>query len=344
MISEDNHTKFIWKKLLFGSFFFLVLGCQPKGPAPIKLTGRAQGTTFSITYFGSMDLTSQVDSILQAIDQSMSNYRRGSLIDAFNSSDSGAWIDADFAKVFQESKRVYELTDGLFDPSIYPLVKAWGFGPASKDQIDTLMLDSMRTLVGLDRMQLDHAVADSLWLAKDLGQSLDFNGIAQGYTVDVLCQLLDRYGISQYLVELGGELRAKGKKPGNLPWKVGVDRPLPGERKGLFGTVALAGRSLATSGNYRKFYESNGTYLSHTIDAKSGRPVQSGLVSVTVMARDCMFADAMATSFMIMGKEEVLIFLADHPELDLEVLLMWKEGDEVQFEMTPGMDAVFQAS
>ncbi len=266
--------------------------------------GLTQGTTYSVVYqSGLFTATERIDReieyMLLEIDSSLSIYNRLSLISAINRNEN-VIADEMFADVFEISGKVYEMTDGLFDITVGPLVKAWGFGPDAIKKFDSTRVDSLLEFVGFDKVRL----VDGKIVKADERVMIDVNAVAQGYSVDVICRLLDDNNIKTYLVEIGGEVRAKGRR-GERPWRVGLDRPAdnnnsPGED--LFAVVELEDRSLATSGNYRKFYiDESGLKYSHTINPKTGVPARNTLLSATITAPDCAMADAIATACMVAG-------------------------------------------
>jgi thiamine biosynthesis lipoprotein len=193
-------------------------------------------------------------------------------------------------------------------------VKAWGFGPDSHKNFSESKRDSLLKLIGMEKVDIRNGEV----VKSDPRMSLDFNAIAQGYSVDVICRYFDRLGIKNYLVEIGGEVRVKGDKNGKL-WRIGIDRPvdnnmMPGND--LEAVIGLKNRSLATSGNYRKFYVENGIKYSHTIDPKTGYPAKNQLLSASILAADCASADGIATACMVMGKDKTIEFLGLHPEFE----------------------------
>lgn len=300
-------------------------GCRNK-PNLIKIEGEAQGTTWHVSYLSTdpVNHTASIDSLLRKIDSSMSTYLPMSLISKINNNDSTVILDEYFIDVFNKSMEVSEKTNGLFDITIGSLVNAWGFGFSKKENVDQAMIDSLRQFVGYKMLRLIENK-----IIKEMPQiKLDFNAIAQGYSVDVLAAFLESEGIHDYLVEIGGELKAKGKKY-NENWKVGIEQPNDHatERK-LEAIIALNNRALATSGNYRKFYEEEGQKFSHIIDPGTGYPAKQNLLSATVLADDGITADAYATAFMIMGLENSKIFLAKHQDLKLEVFFIYSEKAE----------------
>ena len=278
------------------------------------LDGFAQGTTYHIIYKqpyslgfflnrNMHDYQEEIDSLLKEFDKSLSVYLPESVISRINYNDKDVKVDSLFSKVFYKAKSVNELSDGAFDITVGPLVNAWGFGTELRLKIDSALIDSLIQFVGMDKVQIEKKRV----VKSDPGVILDVNAIAQGYSVDIVADFLSKKGIHNYLVEIGGEISAAGIKKKRTPWKVGVDKPydyniMPGQD--LQVILTLEDISMATSGNYRKFFEENGVKYSHSIDPKTGYPVRHNLLSVTVTAPDCMSADAFATAFMIMGLEK----------------------------------------
>ena len=223
------------------------------------------------------------------------------------------------------SVEVAEKTNGLFDITVAPVINAWGFGFTKKASVDSVMIDSLLDLVGYKMVRLEGKK-----LVKEKPQSmLDFNAIAPGYTVDILAAYLESKGITNYLVELGGEVKAKGKKNNDNDWTVGIDQPneISTDGRPLKAIIKLKDKALATSGNYRKFYVEDGQKRAHIIDPHTGYPAKHNLLSATVLAGDCATADAYATAFMVMGLEKAKQFLAAHPELQLEVFFIYDENN-----------------
>ncbi len=217
------------------------------------------------------------------------------------------------------------MTGGAFDVTVGPLVKAWGFGPDSKRNVSPEIRDSLLQLVGMHRIDIRNGEV----LKTDDRIQLDFNAIAQGYSVDVISWYFDGLKIRNYLVEIGGEVRVRGTRNGE-EWKIGIDRPdennfMPGSD--LQAIIRLRDRSLATSGNYRKFYVEDGVKYSHTIDPRTGLPARNTLLSATIVAGDCATADGIATACMVMGREKCLEFLQKHPEFDAFLVFSDEKGN-----------------
>ncbi len=294
-----------------------------------RFTGFTQGTTYSIIYDGMSGLPvekirSEVESILHQIDMSLSVYNDSSVITRINRNETAVG-DTFFSEVFRRSQKISELTDGAFDITVMPLVRAWGFGPDEHKNFDKSKLDSLLSLVGYRKVEM----TGNRLVKSDPGITLDVNAIAQGYTVDVLYKRFDALGLKNYLIEVGGEVRGRGKKGNNL-WKIGIDRPadsnmLPGAT--LQAIVELKDKALATSGNYRKFYVEDGVKYSHTIDPKTGYPSKNRLLSVSIIASDCTTADAIATACMVMGPEWSIEFINSNPGLEGYLIYSEDNGD-----------------
>jgi thiamine biosynthesis lipoprotein len=282
-----------------------VISCTKSPPKFTTLQGNAQGTTFRIVYQDSLsrDLSAEVQGIFKDIDQSMSLWVDNSIITKVNEGDKMVVLDDAFIRVFNASQRISKTTDGAFDITVAPLVKAWGFSfkkdlpPPTGTQIDSLKL-----LIGYKQVNIENKK-----LIRQMGNiSVDFNAIAQGYSVDAVAEFLESKDIENYMIEIGGEVRANGINSRNETWNIGIDKPIEsGERK-LQAVVSLKNKSLATSGSYRKFVERDGKKYSHTIDPKTGYPVTHNLLSASVLADNCTDADGYATACMVLGTEKSL--------------------------------------
>lgn len=310
-----------------------------KEPAYIENTGRAQGSTYQIKYLSpnGLDFEDDIVGLLQEIDLSMSTYIPNSLISQINKGDTTVKVDSAFEEVLKRSLEIAKETDGQFDPTIGPLVRFWGFGfDKVKTDINPDTISSLKSSTGYASIDFkNHTVR----IPK--GFNIDFNAIAQGYTVDYLARFLEKENVEHYMVEVGGEVRAKGLNDKNDYWKIGVDKPQeqidPNVRFQFI--LTLKNRALATSGNYRKFWvdEETGIRYSHTIDPNSGYPARNRLLSVSLLADSTMDADAYATACMVKGIEGCKELLDQHPEL--EGYLVFDSGNnEWGTYITPGFD------
>ena len=283
-----------------------------------KLVGQAFGTEFHITYYDTeqRDLAKQVDSLFYLINKSLSTYIPTSDISKINKGDTSIFVDAYFKEVFQKSKKVYNETNGIFDPTIDALVNAWGFGPQSPlVSPDSLKIKELLTLVGFDKVQLTNGKI----IKTNNSIYLGFNAIAKGYAVDVVARFLESKNIMNYLVEIGGEIRARGNnQTKKVPWKMGIEEPNFDGTRSLKKIIELKDEAIATSGNYRKFKidSISGKKYAHILNTKTGYPSQNSLLSVSVIAKlDCADVDAYATALMAMPLEDAKKFLDKHQEL-----------------------------
>ena len=300
------------------------------------IQGEAQGSTYSIKYISTEEkvIKNQVDSLLTAFDLSLSTYRPDSKISKINSGDSTVVVDDFFTETFQLSSQIYKETNGLFDPTIGVLVNAYGFGPNKKHQdLSQKQIDSLLQFVGFDKIALN----SNKTISKKHNQTfIDFNAIAQGYSVDVVVNYLKSKGIENAIVEIGGELFALGKNTiDNKNWVVGIDDPLqkPEERT-LISKVNLENLGMATSGNYRKVMidEKTGKKFVHIINPKTGLAQKNSVLSATVLSKSSGLSDGYATAFMLMTLEESKLFLQKHPEL--YVMLLYSDSDNKMQQFT----------
>jgi thiamine biosynthesis lipoprotein len=301
-------------------------GAGQSQPSEWKLNGYAQGTTYSIIYFKDKEVVkgAQIDSLLDDIDQSMSLYKDGSLINKFNGAVSGVQMDQHFRKVIKKSLDVYKASGGLFDVTVEPLVQAWGFGAHKVDSLPTPSeIRGIMKFVGSDKIYL----RGNYLYKRDKRVKIDLNGIAQGYSVDVLADFLESRGIGNYMVELGGEIRVKGHKlPGMQKFTLGIQAPGNGFNEDLMQKVIeLDSGGLTTSGNYRKFYMSKHNRVSHLINPKTGYSLQNEMISATVWARNAITADGYDNVFMAMGVKKSLAFVKHHP--GIEIYLIYQKAD-----------------
>lgn len=270
---------------------------------PIQLSGTTMGPIpYSIKY---MDIEArnfqvEIDSLLDAFNNSLSTYIPSSEISRFNSEDQFKFETEFFYPVLKASKEVFENSEGAFDPTIGPLVNAWGFGPNKKTQMDSSAVDSLLQIVDFKKVIFDESQAK-----KQKGMSLDFSAIAKGNGIDVVANYLELKGPKDYMVEIGGEVTCKGNSPNDTLWVIGIQKPaMEGGLGGLFAKVWLENRSLATSGNYRNYYLEDGKIIAHTISPFTGYSISHNLLSASVFADNCTLADGYATACMVLGFEE----------------------------------------
>ena len=302
------------------------------------IDGFAQGTTFHIAYSPDIpdSLESFVNEILNRIDTSLSVYNDSSIISKLNRGES-VEMDSLFINVFNRSKEIYEISNGAFDISGAPLFDAWGFGFKNKIHVTQRDIDSILTFVGMDKVKIENGVL----VKRDKRLSLNANAIAQGYSSDVIAGEFDKLGIKNYLIEVGGEIYCKGVNSKGKNWTIGIDKPIDGNMikgENLQDRLSLTGKGLATSGNYRKFYEEGGEKYSHTIDPKTGYPVKHSLLSATVIADDAMTADALATFFMVVGLDKTKEFLGKNTGID--AYLVYADGEKFKVYKTKGVNII----
>jgi thiamine biosynthesis lipoprotein len=290
------------------------------------LQGLVFGTSYKITYLETAsNYQNSLDSLFLLINTSTSTYISTSDISKINNGDSTIIVDAIFSEVFQKSKRIYRETDGYFDPTVGNLVNAYGFGP--KKEINNLTDEEIKAqlqFVGLDKVSLIKGKI----IKQDQKIYLDFNSIAKGFAIDIVARFFDEKKIENYLIEIGGEIRAKGSKKNQKPWLIRVVDPKSADENGGFKNINLSNKSMATSGNYRKFrIAADGKKYVHTINSKTGFATESNLLSASVIASiDCADVDAYATAFMAMGLERTKEFLKNHPEIEVILLFSTTEG------------------
>ncbi|MHC1732139.1 MAG: FAD:protein FMN transferase [Bacteroidales bacterium] len=295
----------------------LLLSCSPQ-PEYAEINGLTQGTTYHIVVektpgLDVLALRQDIERLFTEIDNSLSIYNDSSVISDINFNRSDL-TDTLFREVFRASAEISELSGGLFDITIGPLVKSWGFGPDAIKRFNPSMLDSLLALVGMEKVRLE---GDRI-IKSDPDMFIDVNAIAQGYTVDLVADLLSRAGVSQCLVEVGGEIRTMGDKNG-IGWLVGIDSPADGNYipgADIQVKIRLDDLALATSGNYRKFFVEDGVKYSHTIDPRTGYPVRHTLLSATIIASTGAVADAWATACMVGGMEQAIAFIGEFDFLE----------------------------
>ncbi len=326
-------------------FFLLIAvlataGCKPKKMEPgsrpyTVLEGQTMGTYYGMNYEDSLGRNFQtaIDSLLEEINLGVSTYIESSLISRFNQATATFTIEdttsgpgRHFLANYHAAKTVFKQSAGAFDPTVMPLVNYWGFGYTPKRKmmaVDTASVDSLLRFVGFDKVTLSGNV-----LKKSLpGVQLDFGGCAKGYGVDAMCRLLESKGISNYLVNIGGEVQAKGVNAKGEVWNVGINKPEEDAAlESLQAALPLKNRAVSTSGNYRNYYESGGIKYSHTINPRTGFPERTSLLSASVFAENSITADAWGTAFMVMGREKAMSLVQNLNGLDLYLIYGKEDG------------------
>ena len=329
-----NKKKLLWQLpflviLIIGTV--LILQKQP----PFRTNeGMVFGTVYRITYQHQDDLHNDIKTALQEVDNSLSPYNPSSIITRINRNEDTT-LNEHFTHVFNLAQEVSAQTEGAFDISVAPLVNAWGFGFKHSIEIDQATIDSLRQFVGYQKMQLENGKI----VKRDPRLMLDCSSIAKGYGVDRVAKTLEKKGVKNYMVDIGGEVVLKGKNSRMKTWRIGINKPVEDSlsiNQELQTILEISDIGMATSGNYRKFYYKDGKKYAHTIDPRLGYPVQHNILSATVLAKDCTTADAYATAFMVMGLEKAKAFCEEHPELEAYFICSG-EGENFEIYYTPGM-------
>jgi len=297
--------------------------------------GMVFGTIYKITYQHNDDLQNDIKAAMMEVDNSLSPYNPSSIITRINHNEDTV-LNEHFVHVFNLAQQISSETEGAFDITVAPLVNAWGFGFKHSIDIEPSVIDSLRQFVGYQKIKLE----DGKIIKEDERTMLDCSAIAKGYGVDRVARLLDQKGVKNYMVDIGGEVVLKGKNPRMKNWRIGINKPVEDSlsvNQELQTILEVSDVGMATSGNYRKFYYKDGKRYAHTIDPRIGTPVQHNILSATVIAKDCMSADAYATAFMVMGLEKAKAFCEAHPELHA-YFICDGEGESYEIFATPGME------
>ena len=318
------------KKALGATFLLLlIIGTvwivKFRGTSTLRTAeGAIFGTYYHIKYEAPTALDADIAQALHEVDASMSVFNKQSTLSAINASRSEQ-TDPLLYDVVKRALTISKATDGAFDVTVMPLVNAWGFGFKQGSLPTPTQIDSLRQFVGIDRITL---TPDSLLHKSDPRVMVDCGAIAKGYGVDRVAHVLRKHGVRNYMVEIGGEVVVKGRNPNGRPWQIGISKPIDdksGQERELQTVLSLQDCAVATSGNYRNFYVKDGRKYAHTIDPRTGQPVQHSLLSATVMAPDCATADAYATAFMGLGVEGAQKVLDKHKEL--RVYFIYEDTD-----------------
>ncbi len=326
-----------FKKIILISFSFVLLAflysCNNSNLEYFKNTGTVHGTFYNIQYEYTSDIKQDIELQTKIVDASLSTFVPTSTISKINKNESVV-LDSLFLKVFNCAKQVSEKTDGTFDITVAPLVNAWGFGFTDSIHTDSLVIDSIMQFVGFNKIKLEN---DKI-VKENNGTMLDASAIAKGFSIDFVSEYLESLGIKNYLVEIGGEVRAKGKNKEGKFWVVGIDKPIfeqTASDRELQEIISLENRSIATSGNYRQFYVKNNVMYSHTINPKTGYPAHSSILSASVIAPNCMIADAYATAFMVVGVNKAMEIANNDKTLDIYLIYSDEKG-KLAVKMTEG--------
>ena len=296
----------------------------------MNIRGFIFGSAYNISYESSNKITpevlkQEVEKVLREFEKSLSSYDTSSLINRINRNED-VKVDAYIEEIFEKAVMISEMSGGALDITVGPLIRAWGFDAERQKSFSENQLDSLLNLVGMDKVKL----MDGKIIKSNPNIILDFNAMAKGFSVDVVARYFDKLGINNYLVEIGGELRTKGTRNGNL-WRIGIDMPddsnftqgqLP-----LHAVVRVTNKSVATSGDYRRFYVEDGVKYSHTIDPKTGYPIRNRMLSVTAFADECAIADGIATVCMVLEPDKAQEFINSHPEFSAYMIYSGINGE-----------------
>ncbi len=292
------------------------------------------GTSYHIVYEYGKDVHDGIRVKMNDFNLSLSTYEKESVISQVNRNED-VKLDDYFISVFNKAVEISGKTDGAFDISVAPLVNAWGFGFSKKDSVSPEIIDSLLQFVGMEKIK----IAKGRIVKSNPGIMLDASAIAKGYGVDIVADYLGSLGVKNYLVEIGGELRVRGHNTRDVPWRVGIDKPIDDPKvlhRELQEIIEITDGALASSGNYRNFYVRDGKKYAHTIDPKTGYPVQHELLSVSVIAPDCMTADAYATAFMVLGLKRAKEIVEKTPGLEAYFIYRGEDSDTLSVFYTAG--------
>ena len=291
--------------------------------------GEIFSTSYHIKYKYAKPLGEEIQAVLDSFDLSLNPFNKESIISKVNNNQP-IEVDDYFLTVFNKSMAISEISEGAFDITCAPLINLWGFGFSEVDSVTEQMIDSVKSFVGYQKIRLDGRRV----IKDDPRILLNMSAIAKGYSCDIVAELLESYGIEDYMVEIGGEIHAKGKNPNGFCWKIEIPKPdddRSGMQKERLKVIELCNRSMATSGNYRNYYIKDGKKYAHTINPQTGYPSENGMLSVTVIADDCMTADAYATVFMVLGLEKSRALAANIPNLDFIFVYSYPDGGTKTF-------------
>ena len=322
--------------ILFG-IIVLLTSCN-RQPKKIMLQGEAQGSYYAITYYDEQERNFQheIDSIFHAVDVSVNLWVDTSVISKVNRNED-VTLDSIFVDNFRIAQEAAALSGGYFDPTISPIVAAWGFSYKHGDSITPQLIDSLKQLVDYRKVRIENGMV----VKENPAMTLDFNAIAQGYTSDLIASFLDSRGIKNYLVDTGGEIMARGAKPNGQPWIVGIEKPADNwdSEQVVHTRIALRDKGLVTSGSTRKYVERDGKRYSHCIDPNTGYPVEHQVLSVTVMANSSVWADALASICMVMGMEKSLPLIESMDDVEAYYIYV-NENNELETFATEGFSVI----
>lgn len=345
MVRAKNFSAEQGLSALFLFVTLFLVACSNPPAAQHQLSGATMGTVWQASLSELPEgmtleqVQSELEEQLELVNAQMSTYRSDSVISHYNQAEAGTWhqVPAEFALVLNTALELAELSDGAFDPTVGPLVNLWGFGPAARGESlpSAEQIKAVQQEVGWHKVKTRQQGREVL---QPGGIYLDFSAIAKGYAVDLLGERLTELGIASWMVDIGGDLRTHGTKANGEPWYIAVERPSAGKRE-VSSVLALTSKAVATSGDYRNFYDTEEGHFSHTIDPRTGRPVEHLLASVTVLGDSCMVADGFATLLTVLGAEEGLAFAQKQ---GLEVYFIEREAQDEDIVFKEAMTADFK--
>ncbi|MBR6433677.1 MAG: FAD:protein FMN transferase [Bacteroides sp.] len=333
-MDKKVQRNFLWiALLLLGTIWILT---RHNRPAPYQTdNGLIFGTVYKVTYQHAHNLKEEIEAELKRFDGSLSPFNDTAIITRINRNED-VIADSFFINVFHRSMEISKETNGAFDITVAPLANVWGFGFKKGTFPDSVLIDSLLEITGYDKVELS---AEGKVVKQDPRIMLSCSAVAKGYAVDVIAHLLEKKGISNFMADIGGEVVVRGRNPQDGLWRIGINKPVDDSlavNQELQTILKITDSGIATSGNYRNYYYKDGEKYAHTIDPRTGYPVQHNILSATVISKDCMSADAYATAFMVMGLEEAKRFADMHPDIDACFIYTDKDG-KLQTFLSKGM-------
>lgn len=333
-MDKKVQRNFLWMALLLlGTIWILT---RHNRPAPYQTdSGLIFGTVYKVTYQHAHNLKEEIEAELKRFDGSLSPFNDTAIITRINRNED-VIADSFFINVFHRSMEISKETNGAFDITVAPLANVWGFGFKKGTFPDSVLIDSLLEITGYDKVELS---AEGKVVKQDPRIMLSCSAVAKGYAVDVIAHLLEKKGISNFMADIGGEVVVRGRNPQDGLWRIGINKPVDDSlavNQELQTILKITDSGIATSGNYRNYYYKDGKKYAHTIDPRTGYPVQHNILSATVISKDCMSADAYATAFMVMGLEEAKRFADMHPDIDACFIYTDKDG-KLQTFLSKGM-------
>jgi len=304
---------------------FTLISCKENTYKHIRGTAFGTDLNVKLKVLNNRDWKKSIDSLVEIVNHSLSTYRSNSLISKINRGDTTVTVDTLFKEVYKKAKRIYHETDGVFDPTIGVLVNAWDFGPEKKiKNLDSITIKNLMDEVGFDKIKI---ISDKV-IKQNPKTYIDFNAIAKGYGIDIIGRFIEKQGIKNYMVEIGGEVRARGKNQSGKFWRIGIENPNFDGSQSYNKVISLKDESIATSGTYRKYkIDKNGKRYAHILNTKTGYPSKSNVLSASVIGKtDCADVDGYATTFIALGLDGCKTFLQKHTELKAFIIYVDKEG------------------